>query len=37
MTGATGGRWSKGRILFLALGIILVGVGIWLIAPSILG
>jgi hypothetical protein len=31
------GPWSKGRILFLALGIILVGVGIWLIAPSVFG
>jgi hypothetical protein len=29
------GSWSKGRILFLALGIILVGVGIWMIAPSL--
>jgi hypothetical protein len=36
MTGATG-PWSKGRILFLVLGIILVGVGIWLLAPSVLG
>ena len=36
MTGATG-PWSKGRILFLVVGIILVGVGIWLLAPSVLG
>lgn len=36
MTGATG-PWSKGRILFLVAGIILVGVGIWLLAPSVLG
>ncbi len=28
--------WSKGRILFLALGIILVGVGVFMIAPSVL-
>jgi hypothetical protein len=31
------GPWSKGRILFLALGIVLVGVGIFMIAPSLLG
>jgi len=31
------GPWSKSRILFLALGIVLVGVGVWLILPSILG
>ncbi len=31
------GPWSKSRILFLALGIVLVGVGLWLILPSILG
>ncbi len=30
------GPWSKGRILFLALGIILVGVGVFMIAPSVL-
>jgi hypothetical protein len=29
------GSWTKGRILFLAIGIILVGVGIWMIAPSL--
>jgi hypothetical protein len=29
-------RWSKSRILFLALGVVLVGVGLWLILPSIL-
>jgi hypothetical protein len=28
--------WSKSRILFLALGIVLVGVGLWLILPSLL-
>jgi hypothetical protein len=28
--------WSKSRILFLALGVVLVGVGLWLILPSIL-
>lgn len=31
------GPWSKSRILFLALGVVLVGVGLWLILPSILG
>ncbi len=31
------GPWSKSRILFLALGIVLVGVGLWLLLPSILG
>ena len=36
MTGTTG-PWSKGRILFLVIGVILVGIGIWLIAPSIFG
>lgn len=30
------GSWSKSRILFLALGVILVGVGLWLLLPSIL-
>ncbi|MET4098007.1 hypothetical protein ABIB37_000244 [Agrococcus sp. UYP10] len=29
-------HWSKSRILFLALGIVLVGVGLWLLLPSIL-
>jgi hypothetical protein len=29
------GSWTKGRILFLAIGIVLVGVGIWMIAPSL--
>jgi len=28
--------WSKSRILFLAIGVILVGVGLWLLLPSIL-
>ncbi len=28
--------WSKSRILFLALGIVLVGVGLWLILPSLI-
>jgi len=31
------GPWSKGRILFLVVGVILVGVGIWMIAPSLFG
>lgn len=31
------GTWSKSRILFLVLGIILVAVGAFLIAPSLLG
>ena len=31
------GPWSKSRILFLVFGIVLVGVGLWLILPSILG
>ncbi|MDR7233073.1 hypothetical protein J2X49_000217 [Agrococcus sp. BE272] len=30
------GSWSKSRILFLALGVVLVGVGLWLILPSVL-
>jgi hypothetical protein len=30
------GTWSKSRILFLALGVILVGVGLWLLLPSFL-
>jgi hypothetical protein len=29
-------QWSKSRILFLAVGIILVGVGLWLLLPSFL-
>jgi hypothetical protein len=28
--------WSKSRILFLAIGVILVGVGLWLLLPSFL-
>jgi hypothetical protein len=28
--------WSKSRILFLALGIVLVGVGLFLIVPNFL-
>jgi hypothetical protein len=36
MTG-TSGTWSKGRILFLVLGIVLVGAGIWMIAPHLFG
>ncbi|SDS39572.1 hypothetical protein SAMN04489719_2223 [Agrococcus carbonis] len=31
------GPWSKSRILFLALGVVLVGVGLWLILPTLLG
>jgi hypothetical protein len=31
------GDWSKSRILFLAVGIILVGIGAWLIFPSLVG
>jgi hypothetical protein len=29
--------WSKGRILILAVGIVLVGAGVWMIAPTLLG
>lgn len=29
--------WSKSRLLFLGLGIVLVGFGIWSIASSTLG
>lgn len=29
------GPWSRGRILFLGLGIVLVGVGIWMIFPHL--
>jgi hypothetical protein len=34
MTGLSG-PWSKGRILFLVLGIVLVGAGIWMIFPNL--
>lgn len=29
------GPWSKGRIIFLVIGVILVGVGIVMIAPDL--
>jgi hypothetical protein len=29
--------WSKGRILILAVGIILVAAGVWMIVPSVVG
>jgi hypothetical protein len=29
--------WSKGRILILAVGIILVAAGVWMILPSVVG
>jgi hypothetical protein len=29
------GPWSKGRILFLVLGVALVGVGIWMVFPHL--
>ncbi|NIH54431.1 hypothetical protein FHX76_002327 [Lysinibacter cavernae] len=29
------GTWSKGRILFLAVGILLVGAGIWMIGSNL--
>ncbi|SEB70561.1 hypothetical protein SAMN04489806_1558 [Paramicrobacterium humi] len=29
------GEWSKSRIIFLAIGVILVGVGVWMILPSL--
>jgi hypothetical protein len=29
--------WSKGRILMLAVGVVLVCAGIWMIAPHLLG
>lgn len=28
------GTWSKSRILFLLLGVVCVGIGIWLIAQG---
>ena len=31
------GDWSKSRILFLAVGVILVVIGAWLIFPSLVG
>jgi hypothetical protein len=31
----TSGTWSKGRILFLVVGVILVGAGIWMIFPHV--
>jgi hypothetical protein len=31
------GDWSKSRILFLAVGVILVVIGAWLILPSLVG
>jgi hypothetical protein len=27
------GQWSKSRILFLAIGVVLVAVGAWMILP----
>lgn len=29
------GAWSKGRILFLVLGVVLVAAGIWMISPHL--
>jgi hypothetical protein len=29
--------WSKSRILFLVVGVVLVGIGAWLILPSLTG
>jgi hypothetical protein len=31
------GDWSKSRILFLALGVVLVVIGAWLILPAFVG
>ncbi len=31
------GTWSKSRLLFLAVGIALVGIGVWMILPRLLG
>ncbi|MDQ0736174.1 hypothetical protein QFZ50_002637 [Arthrobacter agilis] len=31
------GDWSKSRILFLAVGVVLVGIGLWLIVPALVG
>lgn len=28
--------WSKSRLIFLGLGIVLVAIGIWLIVPEML-
>jgi uncharacterized membrane protein len=31
------GSWSKSRILFLIVGVVLVVIGAWLILPSLAG
>jgi hypothetical protein len=28
-------NWSKSRIIFLAIGIVLVGAGVWMILPGL--
>lgn len=33
----TSATWSKGRLVILAVGIVLVAAGIWQIAPSLIG
>ncbi len=30
-------KWSKGRIIYLGVGIVLVIAGIWLLLPSLMG
>ena len=35
--GASKGPWSVGRIVFLAVGLILVAVGLFQIVPALLG
>jgi len=32
-----GATWSKGRLVILAVGIVLVAAGVWQIVPSLLG
>ena len=33
----TSATWSKGRLVILAVGIVLVAAGVWQIVPSLLG
>ncbi len=28
------GQWTKSRLIFLGLGVVFVGVGLWMIIPS---
>ena len=29
------GQWTKSRLIFLGLGIVFVGIGLWMIIPSL--